>query len=213
MALVTSGCDQARHAGQASDGSDALDSLPQPASKGGPVTGMPDSPGPGPIGRDVAGDSAGTVVPPLPVEDGLAPVPDPADIPGSAAGPVAAEPSATDAVAVLDTYYAAIAEGNYSRARGLWSAAGESSGQTLPQFAAGFASTVNIAFKPGAPGRVDAAAGSRFVQVPVSIRATQSDGSAHQYVGSYTLRRAVVDGASAEQRAWRISSADIREVR
>jgi len=32
-------------------------------------------------------------------------------------------------------------------------------------------------------------------------------------VGAYTLRRAVVDGAGAEQRAWRIASADLREVK
>ncbi|MEO5565130.1 MAG: hypothetical protein ABIR05_00475 [Luteimonas sp.] len=211
MAMATLGCDRASHSGQASNADDALDSLPQPASDGGPVTAMPDAPGPGPIGTGVAGMGAGTLPPT--VEGGVAPGPDPADGAGVAAGPATAEPSANDAVAVLDGYYAAIAQGQYSRARGMWSGAGESSGQTLAQFAAGFASTVDIAFKPGTPGRVDAAAGSRFVEVPVAIQATHGDGSVHQYVGSYTLRRAVVDGASAEQRAWRIASADIREVR
>ena len=29
---------------------------------------------------------------------------------------------------------------------------------------------------------------------------TRSDGSVHRYAGAYTLRRAVVDGATAEQR-------------
>lgn len=213
IALATSGCNQASHAGQASDAGDSLDSLPQPASSGGPVTNMPDAPGPGPVGSDVAGINAGTLPPPLSVDDGLVPEPDPGDIAGTAAGAAAAEPSANDAVAVLDAYYAAIADRQYSRARGLWSGAGESSGQNLQQFAAGFADTVAIVFKPGTPGRVDAAAGSRFVEVPVSIQATHGDGSVHQFVGSYTLQRAVVDGASADQRAWRIASADIREVR
>ena len=63
------------------------------------------------------------------------------------------------------------------------------------------------------PGRVDAAAGSRYIEVPVAIDAKQRDGSVRQYVGAYVLRRAVVDGASTEQRQWRIASADLREVR
>ena len=50
------------------------------------------------------------------------------------------------------------------------------------------------------------------MRVPVSIRAVQVDGSEHRYEGSYTLRRAVVDGASEAQREWRIEGADLREV-
>ena len=63
-----------------------------------------------------------------------------------------------------------------------------------------------------APGRIGAAAGSRFIEVPVAVSATRDDGSVHKYVGNYTLRRAVVDGATPEQRTWRIASADLREV-
>jgi hypothetical protein len=63
-----------------------------------------------------------------------------------------------------------------------------------------------------APGAIDAAAGSRFITIPVAITATRSDGSVHRFDGTYTLRRAVVDGATAEQRAWRIASADLREL-
>jgi len=44
------------------------------------------------------------------------------------------------------------------------------------------------------------------------VEAVHADGSVHHYDGSYTLRRAVVDGATAEQRQWRISDADLREV-
>ena len=63
--------------------------------------------------------------------------------------------------------------------------------------------------QPGTPGRLDAAAGSRYVEVPVTVEAAQRDGSVRRYAGSYTLRRAVVDGATAEQRAWRIASANL----
>jgi len=47
--------------------------------------------------------------------------------------------------------------------------------------------------------------------VPVTLDATQRDGSTHHYAGSFTLRRAVVDGATDEQRAWRIASASLRK--
>lgn len=211
MALAASGCDRAGQAGKTPDAGDDPASLPKPAPTGGPVTGMPDTPGPGPIGVDVAGTAA--LPPPLPDADAMLPAPDAVVAQDAAAETGAVEPSPADAVAVLDAYYEAIAAGQYPRAYALWSGAGAASGQTAQQFAAGFAGTAGVAFEPGTPGRVDAAAGSRFIEVPVSIQATRSDGSVHRYAGSYTLRRAVVDGASAEQRAWRIASADIREVR
>ena len=125
---------------------------------------------------------------------------------------VPGEPSAADAVAVLRDYYAAIGARDYARAHALWSDGGRASGQTLEQFANGFANTASVVAEPGEPGRVEPAAGSRYIEVPVSITATRDDGSVRRYLGNYTLRRAVVDGASAEQRAWRIATADIREV-
>jgi hypothetical protein len=60
--------------------------------------------------------------------------------------------------------------------------------------------------------RVEGAAGSRFVEVPVGVEATTRDGKVRRYVGAYTMQRSVVDGATPEQRAWRIASADLREL-
>ena len=60
---------------------------------------------------------------------------------------------------------------------------------------------------------MEGAAGSRYVEIPVAVTARHEDGSLRRYAGSYTLRRAVVDGAGAEQRAWRIASAALQEVR
>ena len=54
--------------------------------------------------------------------------------------------------------------------------------------------------------------GSRYIEVPVSVEATSRDGKVRRFVGAYTLRRSVVDGATPEQRAWRIASADLREL-
>jgi hypothetical protein len=217
VALALPAChrDQPATPGDAS-GTDAA-TLPKPESDGGSVTGMPDAPGPGAVGPPPASD--GDIVLPadttvasgdilLPGDDVQPATPgDPPALPG-----LPAEPAAADAVAVVRAYYAAINEGQYPRAYALWSGGGSASGQSAEQFAGGFADTAQVVVEPGEPGRVDAAAGSRYVEVPVSIRATRDDGSVHRYAGSYVLRRAVVDGATAEQRAWRIASADLREV-
>lgn len=221
LALPACGRNQDTAAGNAAD--DDTASLPKPESGGGSVTGMPDTPGPGAIGPppsaddglvlppDTAVASDGSVLPPLEGEV----APGAGMQPGTQATPptMAMEPTPDDAVAVVRSYYGAIAARHYARAHALWSGGGSASGQSPEQFAAGFAGTAQVQVEPGAPGRVEPAAGSRFIEIPVSIQATRDDGSVHRYVGSYTLRRAVVDGASAEQRAWRIASADIREVR
>ncbi len=221
-ALALTGCNRGQDSA-ARGSADDIASLPGPESGGGSVTGMPDRPGPGPVGPPSTGDATlppdtaiaddGSLVFPAagdtPASDGMQPA-----NPGEATQPMpAAEPTTDDAVAVVRSYYAAIDARQYARAHALWSGDGSASGQSPEQFAAGFADTVDVVVEPGAPGRLDAAAGSRFIEVPVSVRATRGDGSVHRYAGSYTLRRAVVDGATAEQRAWRIASADIREVR
>ena len=195
--------------------------LPKPAATSGSITGMPATPGPRPIGSALVAPPETTTGPEADVVAGDVAAGDAdAEATGDGTVPAAtttspatgAEPSAQDAVAVVRDYYAAIEQHDYARAWALWSDGGRSSGQTAQQFADGFAGTAHVVVQPGAPGRLDAAAGSRYVEVPVAIEAAQHDGSVRRYAGSYTLRRAVVDGASAEQRAWRIASADLHEV-
>ena len=191
--------------------------LPKPDATGRAVTGMPTTPGPRPVGPAlvappestsaaeadiVAGDVAG--------DAGTSTVGDS----GNAVGPTDVpagngEPDAQDAVAVVRDYYSAIEQHDYAHAWSLWSDGGRSSGQTAQQFADGFANTAHVVVQAGAPGRLDAAAGSRYIEIPVTVEAAQRDGSVRRYTGSYTLRRAVVDGASADQRAWRIASANL----
>lgn len=186
--------------------------LPRPEAVGGSITGFDgDSPparpqpqpAPAPSADATAGFDLGTRVPEV------APV-----VPVVSAAPIApaAEPGGAEAAAVLDDYYAAINAGRYPSAYGLWSDGGRASGQTTEQFAHGFSDTTRVTANTGDPGRVEGAAGSRYVRIPVAVEAVHRDGSVHRYDGTYTLRRAVVDGASAEQRAWRIASADLREV-
>lgn len=217
LALVLTACGGDKAAGAA--GGDSAEALPAPAGAKGSVTGMPDKPGPGQVGPHEPMTPGDAVVldeqgnPILP--DGTAPT-DPTATPADA-GPVdpaaaTAEPTAQDAVAVVRDYYAAINRRDFAHAYALWSDGGRASGQDAQQFANGFTDTTGVSVEILAPGEVDAAAGSRYIEVPVAITATRADGSQHKFVGAYTLRRAVVDGATADQRAWRIGTADIREV-
>ena len=115
-------------------------------------------------------------------------------------------------MAVVRDYYAAINARDYARAYAIWSDSGRASGQIAAAVRRRIRRYHRRFGRDLAPGAVDAAAGSRYIEVPVAMTATVADGSQRKFVGAYTLRRAVVDGASAEQRAWRIGSADIREV-
>jgi hypothetical protein len=201
VALLATACgkDAAQHT--AADGTPDKQ-LPTPTGASGGVTGMPDRPGPGPVGPPVAEQ------PEVPVDENGTPLlPEAAPVDAQ----TAAEPTPEDAVAVIRDYYDAINSGDFVRAYGLWSDGGRSSGQSAPQFAAGFADITGVSVEIQSPGAVDAAAGSRYIEVPVAITTTRRDGSQHRLTGTYTLRRAVVDGATPEQRQWRIGSADLRE--
>jgi hypothetical protein len=215
--MLLAGC--GRHDTAVTTGTDGESdvTLPKPAATGGSVTGMPSKPGPGQIGpppeqSSLAGSASSTGSGDALV-DGM-----PSDAVDTAGAPPAgdvvmpAEPTPADAVAVIRDYYRAIDSLDFAHAWSLWSDGGRSSGQTLQQFADGFANTAHVAIDTGAPGSIGAAAGSRFIQVPLTVQATTRDGGVQRYSGTYTLRRAVVDGASAEQRAWRIASATLHPV-
>ncbi|QNP41136.1 Cif family virulence factor [Lysobacter solisilvae (ex Woo and Kim 2020)] len=178
-----------------------VEQLPTPTGAAGGVTGMPARPGPGPIGAPVAEQ------PEVALDADGNPI-----LPEAAQGEATAdEPSPDDAVAVIRDYYAAINSGDFGRAYALWSDDGRASGQSPAQFAAGFGDTTGVSVEMQAPGSVEAAAGSRYIEIPVTLVAAQRDGGQRRFSGRYTLRRAVVDGATAEQRAWRIASANLQE--
>lgn len=221
-------CDREQPASTAGDGNAAdMATLPRPDATGGSVTGFDgDAPKPrAPVTSADAG-AAGEDTP------GMLPSPDDADlemvvppestveVPPAAVTPALpvpapaapTEPGAAEAAAVVRSYYGSINAGQYPRAYALWSDGGRASGQTASQFAGGFSDTAKVTVSTGEPGRVEGAAGSRYVTIPVAVEAVQADGSVRHYDGSYTLRRAVVEGATAEQRQWRISDADLRQV-
>ena len=116
------------------------------------------------------------------------------------------------ALAWIQDYYRAINERRYRDAYTHWEQGGQASRKTFEEFRTGFDKTESVEVIVGRPGPVGAAAGSRYIEVPVRIVAREHDGSQQTYSGSYTLRLSVVDGATPEQRTWHIYSAQVRKL-
>jgi hypothetical protein len=109
-------------------------------------------------------------------------------------------------VSVIRDYYRAINDRRFRDAYMLWSDSGRASGKTFAEFERGFAETSRVMVSTGAPSRVEPAAGSRYITIPVLVTATMKAGEVQHFTGEYDLRRSVVDGATADQRAWRINA-------
>ena len=120
--------------------------------------------------------------------------------------------SAARAVAWIQDYYRAINEHRYRDAYTHWEQGGLASGKSLEVFQKGFVGTDRVEMTVGTAGPIGAAAGSRYIEVPVRIAARTRDGAQQNYSGSYTLRLSVVDGATPEQRSWHIYSAAVRKL-
>ncbi|MEO8365777.1 MAG: hypothetical protein ABI538_06165 [Pseudoxanthomonas sp.] len=126
-----------------------------------------------------------------------------------------AEPAGSDeaspatAARVIIDYYAAINARDYARAYALWSDKGAASGQSFEHFSGGYANTRSVKASVGEPFDEEGAAGSRYIQVPVELKALQQDGSERNYRGRFTLRAVMADGASKEQRRWHLASAEM----
>lgn len=107
-------------------------------------------------------------------------------------------------------YYDAIQARDYDMAYALWGQSGQASGKNRADFAAGFAQTTQVRATVSDSVQMEGAAGSQYATVPVVVDATLRDGARQHFEGSYTLRRAMVDGATPEQRRWHIYSADLK---
>lgn len=126
---------------------------------------------------------------------------------GEAAADVTAQEGPAD---VVRRYYQAIAARSYDDAYVLWSNRGKASGQSPREFARGFAQTARVHVTVTDSVTLEGAAGSQYATVPVIVDAVQNDDRTQHFSGTYTLRRSMVDGATAEQRQWRIESADLQ---
>ena len=118
--------------------------------------------------------------------------------------------SAQGAADVVQRYFALIGERKFREAYALWSSGGQASGQSGDGFAADLNRYRQYDAQVGAPGRVEGAAGSRYVTVPVQVYGRSADGKPFHRFGQATLRRTEVDGATSEQRTWHIESMDLK---
>lgn len=117
------------------------------------------------------------------------------------------------AIHAVREYYSAVNDRDYRKAYELWSGKGEASGKTFNEFRDGYLDTDSVELDTsGEPGNPEGAAGSQYVKIPVRLKARMKDGKVQNFWGEYTLRRSMVDGATPEQRSWRIYSAEIKEL-
>ncbi|MBL1201976.1 MAG: hypothetical protein RMY62_026425 [Nostoc sp. ZfuVER08] len=117
---------------------------------------------------------------------------------------------AQQAVQVIHDYYNAIARQEYKQAYLAWDGDGSASKQSFEQFKQGFVNTVSVAEKVGKPSPIEGAAGSLYIEIPVTITAVTTNGTVQRYHGSYQLRRVNnVPGSTLQQRRWHIYSANI----
>lgn len=171
------------------------DELPAPRASGGSVTGMPDAGEPGTSGIVIG--SRGSDAPMVADSGGetalveRSPVIEPAagqDVPTSAA-----------ARQVLRDYYARLDARDVEAARGMWQ--GQSPLQLLPP------DVVSVSATVGAPGRIDAGAGQRHVEIPVTVVHTLADGRTRQVRMTYMLHASPVEGGNPD---WKISAEQAR---
>ncbi len=124
-----------------------------------------------------------------------------------AEGPIDPE-SAQGAGQVVQHYYALLESGRYREAWQLWSDGGKASGMSAEAFAASFGKYKEYHANIGAPGRVDAGAGQRYVEVPVQVYGILKDGDRpFNRRGKAVLHRtADIPGATAEDKSWHIKA-------
>jgi hypothetical protein len=138
------------------------------------------------------------------------PIPPPISLAQSAVG---AEPLGQQAVQVIRNYYNAIARRDYKQAYLAWDRDGAASQQSFQQFKQGFANTASVAVEVGEPGKLDGAAGSVYIKIPVTVTAITRNRTRQRFRGSYVLRRVNdVPGSTPEQRRWHLYSANITQV-
>ena len=147
-----------------------------------------------PANEAAPGNDAAAVAPLTPPTPG-----EPGGLPGDrtpiAEGPIDPK-SAQGAGQVLQRYFALVEAGNWAEAKDLWSEGAQK--LDLSRYKEVHA---NI----GAPGQLEGAAGSIYVDIPVQLYGRTNAGKEFNARGSMTLRRVNdVPGSTPRQREWHI---------
>ena len=122
-----------------------------------------------------------------------------------------ASSTAEDAVQLIRNYYRWINQKKYQGAFNIWEKREDGyavNGQSFEKFAGGFSDTASVSVEIGVPGEIEGAAGSNYIQIPVVISATSTDGSQQKFAGTYTMRSSNM----ADDKSWYINSAKVRKV-
>jgi hypothetical protein len=115
--------------------------------------------------------------------------------------------SPNGAADVVQVYAALIGQKKYAEAYALL----RNPPVSLVQFTQGFAKYYQYNMNVGAPGEIEGAAGSLFIEVPVLIYGRLKTGETVNELGRATLRRVNdVPGSTTEQRLWRIEKMETR---
>ena len=148
--------------------------------------------------------------------------PPPPSAPAIPASPVSPTPAAVPptpesgtsvaaAKTVIDAYFAALATGHYEQAYRMWGGNGEASGMSLAQFTASFTKYKIYDGTAYRPGEIEGAAGSAYIEFPVTVTGLLAKGGGFHLSGPMTLRRVNdVDGSTPEQRHWHIASSGLK---
>jgi hypothetical protein len=119
--------------------------------------------------------------------------------------------SAQGAGQVLQRFGGLLEEHRFAEARKLWSDGGAASGLTEAEFLAAYGKYAEIHSEVGAPGAMEGAAGSSYVDIPFRLYGKLETGKPFNLVGPVTLRRVNdVPGSTEEQRRWHITQSGLK---
>jgi hypothetical protein len=119
--------------------------------------------------------------------------------------------TAQGAANVIRHYYADLDRGDFRAAYERWGNGGKDSRQSFADFKRGFAETASTSVEIDGRGEGGGAAGSVYIDVPVTVHARLKDGTAQTFTGHYTLRRVNdVPGSTQAQRRWHLYSAELK---
>ena len=156
---------------------------------------------------DAATNTAQLLTPPEPGTPGGLPIQ--AGTPESEPdGPIESK-SAEGAGQVLQSFGALIEQKRFGEARRLWSGGSPQSQMPDAEFAAPYKDYSEVHLQVGAPGDMEGAAGSLYIDIPVVLYGRLANGRQASRSGTATLRRVNdVPGSTEEQRRWHIASID-----
>jgi len=119
--------------------------------------------------------------------------------------------SAQGAGQVLQLFGGLLEQRKFAEARKLWSDGGKASGMSEAEFIAAYDKYAEIHSEVGAPGQMEGAAGSAYVDIPFRLYGKLKTGGTFNMVGPITLRRVNdVPGSTEEQRRWHIYQSGLK---